>query len=55
MLCNLVMQGSLEHLLILFRAEFQRCGAWLPERELERPELGVGGWGTPTYSEGGLC
>lgn len=51
---NLVMQGLLEHLLILFRVEFQRFGAWFPERELERPELGGRG-GPPTCSEGGLC
>lgn len=51
---NLVTWGLLEHLLILFKAEFQRFGAWFPERELERPELGACG-GPPTRSEGGHC
>ena len=39
---------------MLLKAEFQRFGAWFPERELERPELGGRG-GPPTCSEGGLC
>lgn len=49
---NLVMQGLLEHLLILFRAEFPRSGAWFPERELERPELGGRGGPPPVLKEG---
>ena len=48
---NLVMQGLLEHLLILFRVEFQRFGAWFPEQELDRPELGGVGDPLPVLKE----